>query len=213
MYVGNQQFTARVVNVSAQGVLIVPPVDQPRGAFIRINLTLPALDRVIDVDGVVTREADVDGYRAWGVQFHEPSAEARALLETFVRWVSARHESESATPRTAVPTTTGVAAAAGPSRKAEVTRPSKTGSTAEKGGAGSNARVSTSSPSLAARATGPQLEKRASSSDPHASNKGLDELLAGAELRDLYREALGKDAKKDAGNKPKRRSWFGLGKE
>jgi len=47
---------------------------------------LPALEQVLDVDGFVKREAEKDDYYTWGVQFHQPSARAVALIDTYVEW-------------------------------------------------------------------------------------------------------------------------------
>ena len=86
VYLGNEQFTCRIADLSRTGLLVFPPVRRGSGTFVRLNISLPALEQVLDVDGFVMREAERDGYYTWGVQFHQPSARAAALIETYVEW-------------------------------------------------------------------------------------------------------------------------------
>lgn len=86
VFLGNEQFTARIVNISASGVLIYPPVRRSKGTFLRLHLSLPALREMLDVDGVVVRETTHKGYYAWGVHFHDPTPDVVALLDTYVTW-------------------------------------------------------------------------------------------------------------------------------
>ena len=86
VYVGKERLTSRAVNVSAEGMLIIPPVRVRAGSRLRINLTLPALDQIVDLDGVVVRETFVEGYAASGIQFEDPPEETRAALDEFVKW-------------------------------------------------------------------------------------------------------------------------------
>jgi hypothetical protein len=83
----NEQFTCRAVEIGVNGLVLIPPVRSGIGRFARMNLSLPGLDEVIDVDGIVVRETKADGYYALEMRFHEPSKRASALLAVFVRWV------------------------------------------------------------------------------------------------------------------------------
>jgi len=94
VYLGNEQFSCRIADLSRTGLLLFPPVRQATGTFLRLNISLPALDQFLDVDGFVMREAEKDGYYTWGVQFHQPSAEAEALIETYVEWDRKREATE-----------------------------------------------------------------------------------------------------------------------
>lgn len=112
VYLRDERFTARVLNLSASGLLIIPPVDAAPGTLVRLNLTLPGLDQIIDVQGVVAREELVEGYRAWGVEFHGTARETAGLLETYVEWARERQLAEEARAEVArgmalVPTLTG----------------------------------------------------------------------------------------------------------
>ena len=88
LYLGQERLTSRAVNVSAEGMLVIPPVRVSAGSRLRINLTLPALDQILDLNGVVVRETFVEGYAASGIQFEEPSEETRAALQEFVKWTA-----------------------------------------------------------------------------------------------------------------------------
>jgi hypothetical protein len=88
VFLANKQYTCRVTNLSTQGALMVSPIHAPPNTYLRINISLPGLDQILDLDGIVTRETQVKGYYAWGVKFHQPSSEATALIETFQKWVS-----------------------------------------------------------------------------------------------------------------------------
>ena len=86
VWVGNHQFSCDIANLSGPGVMLFPPERHGRGTFLRINIKLPALDQVLDVDGFVVREGQKDGFYCWGVKFHQPSKKAEVLLRTYVQW-------------------------------------------------------------------------------------------------------------------------------
>ncbi len=99
VYVGNEQYTCRVADLSKDGLQIYPPVRQGVGTFLRLNIPLPALDKVLDVDGFVVRENEKDGEYSWGVQLHEPSPRATALIEAYVNWDRAQEPGAEAPRR------------------------------------------------------------------------------------------------------------------
>jgi len=59
---------------------------------VRLNLTLPALDEVIDVDGVIAREGQARGYYAWGIELVDPPARVVELIRTYIRWAKENAE-------------------------------------------------------------------------------------------------------------------------
>lgn len=90
VYLGEERFTARVLNVSSGGLLLIAPVDAPLATRLRLNLTLPGLDQIVDVQADITRDERVEGYRAWGVRLVEPAPDTAILLQTYVDWVAER---------------------------------------------------------------------------------------------------------------------------
>lgn len=99
IYAGNRQFTCRLINIAASGVLLYSPEEVVRGTFIRLNLTLPGLDQVLDIDGVVARVGQKDRYIVLGVKFLDPSPEFTSVLGTFVKWLEERRNKKDAPPR------------------------------------------------------------------------------------------------------------------
>ena len=86
IYSGNDQITCRIINISESGVLLYAPKKQRRGAFLRMNLTLPGVERVLDVDGVVSREGERKGQYALAIKFYQPTGEFKIVLATFLCW-------------------------------------------------------------------------------------------------------------------------------
>ena len=48
VYVGNEKLVCRAVDISSGGMLIIPPTRGARGSFLRVNLSLPSFDEVLD---------------------------------------------------------------------------------------------------------------------------------------------------------------------
>ncbi|MBW2735583.1 MAG: PilZ domain-containing protein [Deltaproteobacteria bacterium] len=90
VYVANEQLVCRAIDISTSGMLIIPPTRRERGSFLRVNLSLPSFDEVLDVDAIVVREAEVNGRYAWGVAFHDPDERVVQLLGAFVQWALER---------------------------------------------------------------------------------------------------------------------------
>ena len=90
VFVGSRQLTCRVVNLSADGVLIIPPNPIKPNQFVRLNISLPYLEEVLDLDGVVTRETRHEDDYGVVVQFHELPVASETLIRTFVRWAKLR---------------------------------------------------------------------------------------------------------------------------
>jgi hypothetical protein len=100
---GNDRFVCDLVNISASGALLLPPRTGHPGTFARFNLSLPALDEVLDVDTVVVRETTVDGRYAWGVQFTWMSPRTSALLRAYIQWALRQPPAPTATTSPARP--------------------------------------------------------------------------------------------------------------
>jgi hypothetical protein len=84
VYVGNDRHECRIVDLSKVGALIAPPIELNVGAYLRLNIKLPQLDQLIDVDAVVARETEHDGAYACGLAFMNVSKRADALMDAFV---------------------------------------------------------------------------------------------------------------------------------
>lgn len=87
IFAGSMQFTCRIINIGSSGVLLYTPEEVPRGTFLRINLTLPGIDQVLDVDGVVSRVGKKREHIIIGVKFFEPNAAFTATVAAFVEWL------------------------------------------------------------------------------------------------------------------------------
>ena len=104
----NRKHICQIINMSSRGALLTPPIHVANGTFIRLNLKLPQLDELIDVDAVVIRDAKVGQAHAWGVSFVNVSERTDRLMRTFVDWVirqnterpvTGRHTTMSEAPR------------------------------------------------------------------------------------------------------------------
>lgn len=95
----NRKHICQVLNMSCRGALLTPPIQVKNGTFIRLNLKLPQLDELIDVDAVVIRDATVGDSHAWGVSFINVSKRADVLMRTFVDWVIQQNEQRPVTGR------------------------------------------------------------------------------------------------------------------
>ncbi len=100
----NRKHICQIINMSCQGALLTPPIHAKLGTFIRLNLKLPQLDELIDLDAVVIRDAMVGKTHAWGVSFINISSRAEVLMQTFVDWVLAQNEERPVTGKHAVMT-------------------------------------------------------------------------------------------------------------
>lgn len=83
----NRKHICQIINMSCRGALLTPPIHLKVGTYVRLNLKLPQLDDLIDVDAVVVRDTNVRGCQAWGVSFVSVSERADVLMRTFVDWV------------------------------------------------------------------------------------------------------------------------------
>lgn len=95
LFAGNRQLTCRLINIAASGVLLYAADELSRGTFLRINLTLPGVDQVLDVDGVVARTGTREGHILLGIRFLSRSEEFKTLLATFLKWAAEKREKKA----------------------------------------------------------------------------------------------------------------------
>jgi len=155
IFVANRQVACWIVDISAQGALLMPLEKVAPQQYARINMVLPGLEEVLDVDAVVVRETVADGRYAVGVQFASSDRRTETLIRTYVSWVLAQTggaaggaaseparspaprapgrpatEAAAATPKTAAPTTaapkTAASTTAAPTTAAPKTAAPKT---------------------------------------------------------------------------------------
>jgi hypothetical protein len=84
MFIGSQRFSCRLVNLSASRALLLAPHPLKPNTLVRLNLKVPGLDELIDVDAIVTGETSIDGAKAWDVKFTELGARAGRLLSAYI---------------------------------------------------------------------------------------------------------------------------------
>lgn len=83
----NRKQVCQIINISCQGALLSPPILAKIGTSIQLNLKLPQLDELIDLDAVVIRDASTNDSHAYGVSFVNVSRRSELLMKTFVDWV------------------------------------------------------------------------------------------------------------------------------
>ena len=99
IFVDNRQLTCRLIKISAIAVQLYAAEDLPAGTYVRLNLTLPGVDKVLDVDGVISSRGKQSGHLVLGVTFFDPPVEFTRLVGTFIGWLQrdrARREAAKA---------------------------------------------------------------------------------------------------------------------
>jgi hypothetical protein len=97
---GNERIPFWLVNLSLGGALLAPSRAVAVGSFVRLNLSLPELDEMLDLDAVVERTTTVDGALAVAVEFVGMSAKTRTLLRAYISWSLEEMPTHEALPRT-----------------------------------------------------------------------------------------------------------------
>ena len=87
VFCGNEQHTCHLLNLSKQGALLAPDIGAAPNTFIRLNIRLPQLEELLDLDSVVVHDAADRRPNTWGVHFVNPERRTHALLSAFVDWV------------------------------------------------------------------------------------------------------------------------------
>ena len=93
VFYDNQSYTCHIVNLSRNGALLTAPTEAHQGAFVRLNLKLPGLDSLIDLDAIMVRQSE-DQRPVWAVNFCNVSARARAQLEQYIGGILKKHAEE-----------------------------------------------------------------------------------------------------------------------
>ena len=182
LFVASEQFTCRILNLGTGGVLLIPPTRRPPGMFVRLNLSLPAFDELIDLDGVITRAGEERGHYTWSVEFINAPAREIELIRTFIRWAKDNAEALRR-PQNKLPSSEAQRqiekSVTGPAHPAVRTTPA-----ARREGTGpGHPRVGTG-PGHPRVGTGPEHPRVGSGSRPGAAS------YEPIELQRLYRDAL-----------------------
>lgn len=84
VFVTNSRFAGRIVNLSIDGVLVVPRVRGTPETFVGINLFPEGCHKALDLDGIVVRETTERAHYAWGIRFFTPGADTVVRLKAYV---------------------------------------------------------------------------------------------------------------------------------
>ena len=87
VFVTNTRFAGQIVNISIDGVLVVPRVRATPNTFVRMNLFPEGCHKALDLDGIVVRETVERADYAWGIRFLTPGADTVVRLQSYVESV------------------------------------------------------------------------------------------------------------------------------
>ena len=228
LFVANRQVSCWIADISTRGALLFPIEKVTASQYVRLNVTLPSLSEVLDLDAVVVRETEASGRYAIALQFQGSDPRAETLIRTYVKWAKAQQpgadpgqQSEPAPTRKGTsPAERSVQSSNAPSRASPASPSPAPASQTSRTPSGTRPRVAIATPRAGLGETGPF--PALSSADPPASRPkpgdeskpltddpvGLadqDEIMNKTGLRDLYQSAL--DAMKDK-NAPTKQSTF-----
>lgn len=188
VFVGNDRHECRIVDLSKVGALIAPPLELKVGAYLRLNIKLPQLDQLIDVDAVVARETTYEGTYACGLAFMNVSKQADTLMEAFINRALQWQEEKSVLE---------VLAAGGAEQPeaapAASTEPAEEGAARPQKGGGGAARRK---PAIARILQSQQTRKMSKEPDQPAEPKKpkgrdpMDRFMKEVDLRQIYRDAM-----------------------
>jgi len=82
VFFNNNSHTCNIINLSRDGALLTSPVAAEPGNFLRLNLKLPGMDQLIDLDAVMVRQTD-EHRDSWAVTFCQVSQGARKQLDQY----------------------------------------------------------------------------------------------------------------------------------
>ncbi|MBK6848882.1 MAG: PilZ domain-containing protein, partial [Proteobacteria bacterium] len=89
LHMQQRRLGCTVVDVSASGLLVVPPARAAKGAALEIDLMLPPHLEPVRLAAVVAREGDVHGHYAWGLRFVDPPPSSGNVATTRFRRATA----------------------------------------------------------------------------------------------------------------------------
>ena len=95
VFFNNNNYTCNIINLSRDGALLSSPVDAEPGNYLRLNLRLPGMDDLIDLDATMVRQASPQKDR-WAVSFFEVSKRAAQQLDDYISDVLKRHVEKKA---------------------------------------------------------------------------------------------------------------------
>lgn len=90
VFFNNNTHTCNIINLSRDGALLTSPVDAEPGNFLRLNLKLPGLDQLIDLDAIMIRQSG-ERRDSWAVSFCQVSERAGKQLEQYISGILRRH--------------------------------------------------------------------------------------------------------------------------
>ncbi|MBK8481952.1 MAG: PilZ domain-containing protein [Proteobacteria bacterium] len=96
LHIQQRRLGCTVVDVSASGLLVVPPARAAKGASLLIDLMLPPQLAPVRLSAVVAREGNVHGHYAWGLQFVDPPVDVQTVISAFVSTTRRRLGAEQA---------------------------------------------------------------------------------------------------------------------
>ena len=95
VFFNNNNYTCNIINLSRKGALLTSPVDADPGNYLRLNLRLPGLDDLIDLDAVVVRQSGNEKDN-WAVSFCQVSERAGNQLDEYISGILVEHARKQA---------------------------------------------------------------------------------------------------------------------
>lgn len=85
VYVADRQVPCEAVNLSASGMLLLPPARAGAGLQMRLSFIFEGMKDWITVGATIVREGDYEGRYAWGVRFDQIAPYVSTMLRSYVR--------------------------------------------------------------------------------------------------------------------------------
>jgi hypothetical protein len=82
--IADQKLLCRAVDLSASGILLLPPARAAVGQLVTLMFTVPAVSAGLTVHGILVRETRADGSYAWGIQLVDVPRRAAQELRRHV---------------------------------------------------------------------------------------------------------------------------------
>jgi len=90
VFFNNKSHSCNIINLSRKGALLTSPVDAEPGNYLRLNLRLPGMDSLIDLDAIMVRESQ-SRPDAWAVSFCQLSDRACGQLHEYIDGIIEQH--------------------------------------------------------------------------------------------------------------------------
>ena len=88
VHAANRRLQCIAVNLSNNGMLLIPPARAGAGLEMQLNFTFPGMDEWVTVKAVLVREGRYRNRYAWGIKFTEVAPYASTLIRSYVRKVA-----------------------------------------------------------------------------------------------------------------------------